>query len=172
MAAWQSLLRIESFLLAEEKVAVVSPSRTSSDEDIVLTRAFFGYGPNTFLHDISATIPHRKLTLVIGKVGSVRPSPFLILFQAPKMPGLSQGKSTFLHACMGEVDRLTGSLVVPSEETAYAAQDVWLRNESIRDAITFTSKYDEEWYETVVAALALDVDLDVRSFSGPCETAC
>ena len=73
----------------------------------------------------------------------------------------TQGKSTFLQACLGEVDLLAGSAIVPREQTAFCSQDAWLRNESARSSIIFDSKHDDLWYRRVVQALALDRDFEV-----------
>ncbi|KAL8281226.1 hypothetical protein RQP46_006260 [Phenoliferia psychrophenolica] len=121
VSAWTAILRIQEFLLSEEKVES-SPS-VETGCDVVFQGASFGRGPDTFLHDLTATLPHSKMTFIIGRVGC--------------------GKSTFLQACLGEVDLLGGSLVVPKARTAYCSQDTWLRSESARNAITFTSLYDE-----------------------------
>ncbi|KAL8292319.1 hypothetical protein RQP46_001785 [Phenoliferia psychrophenolica] len=94
VAAWQSLRRIEDLLLSEEK----DDARRDGEGDIVFSKASFGHGKTTFLHEVSTTIPCGKLSLIVGRVGS--------------------GKSTLLHACLGEVDLQAGSVIVPPAATA------------------------------------------------------
>lgn len=73
MSAWTALQRIEEFLLAEERTDLAGPppSRMASSGNIIFQNASFGRGPDTFLHDLTATVSHGKKTFVIGRVGSV-----------------------------------------------------------------------------------------------------
>lgn len=78
---------------------------------------------------------------------------------------LPQGKSTFLQACLGEVDLQSGGVWATPERTAFCSQDSWLRNESIRSAIIFSSEYEETWYRKVIRAVSLDRDIEVITLS-------
>ncbi|KAJ7805393.1 P-loop containing nucleoside triphosphate hydrolase protein [Mycena olivaceomarginata] len=64
-------------------------SRAESNMSTTFTHASFGHGDATFLHDITAELPHGQLTVVIGPVGC--------------------GKSTLLHAALGEVSLVPSS---------------------------------------------------------------
>jgi ABC-type multidrug transport system fused ATPase/permease subunit len=44
---------------------------------------------------------------------------------------------------------------------AYAAQESWVLNETIRDNILFGSEYDEERYKKVLYQCALERDLEL-----------
>ena len=94
--------------------------------------------PLTNLHDVSLTVERGKLTTVVGSVGS--------------------GKSTLAMAFLGEVHASTGSVWV-SDEIAYAAQEAWILNATIRDNITFGKPYDPVWYADVIRSCALTTDL-------------
>lgn len=94
--------------------------------------------PTTNLHDVSVAVQRGKLTTVVGSVGS--------------------GKSTLAMAFLGEVHASTGSVWV-SDEIAYAAQEAWILNATIRDNITFGKEYDPVWYAEVIRACALTTDL-------------
>ncbi|KAJ7896136.1 hypothetical protein B0H13DRAFT_2523444 [Mycena leptocephala] len=132
--AWLSVKRVKRFLLAEDKPATLTATST------IFSNASFGHGGATFLHDLTTTLPNIQLTMVIGPVGC--------------------GKSTLLHAAAGEVSPNLRCVPRPRHrDTAYCAQDAWLRAESIRSAIVFVSPYDPAWYAHVLRALALDRDL-------------
>ncbi|KAJ7079433.1 P-loop containing nucleoside triphosphate hydrolase protein [Mycena belliarum] len=136
--AWVSVKRVESFLLSEDQ-PFTTPAPAGADT--VFSNASFGHGNAVFLHDLTARLPARQLTMIIGHVGC--------------------GKSTLLHAALGEVTRVGGALTIPDGATAYCAQDAWLRTESVRAAITFVAPFDAAWYRTVLRALALERDLKV-----------
>lgn len=79
------------------------------------------------------------------------------------------GKSTLLKALLGEIVCAEGSISVATKHMAYCSQSPWLPNTTIREAIcgyTDADTFDEEWYDTVVEACALQDDiasLDQRS---------
>ena len=90
------------------------------------------------LNDIDFELHHGRLCCIIGKVGS--------------------GKTSFMHAIMGELDKMQGSVGVKGS-VAYAAQSSFVMNMSLRDNILFGSDYDEQLYKKVLFACALDDDL-------------
>ena len=91
------------------------------------------------LHDIDFELHHGRLLCVIGKVGS--------------------GKTSLMHAIMGEVDKVAGSVAV-NGQLAYAAQGSFVMNMTLRDNVLFGSDYDAEKYKKVLDACALTDDLD------------
>jgi ABC-type multidrug transport system fused ATPase/permease subunit len=94
--------------------------------------------PVNNLHDISLHVEQGKLTTIVGSVGS--------------------GKSTLGMAFLGEVHCNAGTTWI-SGEIAYAAQEAWILNATIRDNITFGKDYDPVWYANVIRACALTTDL-------------
>ncbi|PYH95291.1 hypothetical protein BO71DRAFT_449438 [Aspergillus ellipticus CBS 707.79] len=90
------------------------------------------------LYEVDLRIP-QGLTVVYGKVGA--------------------GKTAFLQALLGELDRLEGVSYVPNEMIGYCAQTAWLQSMSIRDNILFSSPFDEQRYKQVLDACALIPDL-------------
>lgn len=83
-----------------------------------------------------------KLTVIIGPVGC--------------------GKTTFLKALLGEVSLSSGSVQIfggLEAHTAYCDQQSWLFNSSIKDNITGPQDFDAEYFDTVVRACDLDVDM-------------
>ncbi|KAG2113689.1 ABC transporter type 1, transmembrane domain-containing protein, partial [Suillus clintonianus] len=76
---------------------------------------------------------HGCINLVVGPTGS--------------------GKTSVLMALLGEMH------FTPSGGVAYAAQESWVQNETIRDNILFGAPYDEIRYKTVLHQCALERDL-------------
>ncbi|KAG1480249.1 hypothetical protein G6F57_005470 [Rhizopus arrhizus] len=114
------------------------------------------------LHVPRFNFPTSKLSLVIGATGS--------------------GKSSFLHALLGEMDVVSGRVYLPSkvklqtenyskidpeypslylDKVAYVAQQPFLQHASIRDNILFGLPYDEERYKQVLHQCALIKDLSI-----------
>ena len=71
------------------------------------------------------------------------------------------GKSSFLHALLGEMERQPGpsSVVELCGSTAYAAQTAFVVNATIRENICFGKPYSQEAYDRVVDACCLRPDL-------------
>ena len=67
------------------------------------------------------------------------------------------GKSSFLHALLGEMERQPGSssVVELCGSTAYAAQTAFVVNATIRENICFGTPYSQEAYDRVVDACCL-----------------
>jgi len=90
------------------------------------------------LKNISLLVKPGRLTAVVGSVGS--------------------GKSTLALAFLGEIQPTTGSVDVHAQ-VAYAAQEAWILNATVRDNITFGRPYDPEWYSEVIFSCALGPDI-------------
>ncbi|KJA25244.1 hypothetical protein HYPSUDRAFT_37726 [Hypholoma sublateritium FD-334 SS-4] len=76
------------------------------------------------------------------------------------------GKTSMLMALLGEMHYLPESIDswfnLPREEgVAYAAQESWVQNETIRSNILFGSPYDETRYKKVLTQCDLDKDLEL-----------
>ncbi|WRT70588.1 uncharacterized protein IL334_007586 [Kwoniella shivajii] len=104
------------------------------------------------LSDLNVDFPIGKLSVITGPTGS--------------------GKTAILTALLGEMELLKGHSYLPKNTTqvnekglknsiAYAAQTPWLQQKSIKDNILFGEKFDEERYEMVLDACALNPDLDM-----------
>ncbi|XP_049850714.1 ABC transporter C family member 8-like [Schistocerca gregaria] len=92
------------------------------------------------LKNINVKLECGKLVAVVGGVGS--------------------GKSSLLMAFLQEMKILDGTLRV-SSPIAYASQEAFLINATIRENILFGKPYQAEWYNTVIQACSLSHDLDL-----------
>ncbi|WVW80972.1 hypothetical protein I302_102963 [Kwoniella bestiolae CBS 10118] len=104
------------------------------------------------LSDLNVNFPIGKLSVITGPTGS--------------------GKTAILVALLGEMELLSGKSYLPKNYTqvnedglrnsiAYASQTPWLQQKSIKDNILFGEEFDEDRYEMVLEACALDPDLDM-----------
>ena len=87
------------------------------------------------------------------------------------------GKTSLLMALLGEMKLLKGSVRIPggsirqelrpdpltglTESVAYCAQQAWLVNDTIKENILFASQFNQQRYEAVLAAYALDHHLEI-----------
>ena len=87
------------------------------------------------------------------------------------------GKTSLLMALLGEMKLLKGEVRIPggsirqelrpdpetglTESVAYCAQQAWLVNDTIKENILFASPYDPQRYQAVIAACALERDLEI-----------
>lgn len=87
---------------------------------------------------------------------------------------MGSGKSTLLLSLLGETNRLSGAVFLPSpfnrpidqdpsdltDTTAYCSQTPWLLGATIKENILFGSRLNVERYRDVVRACALEMDLE------------
>lgn len=87
------------------------------------------------------------------------------------------GKTSLLMALLGEMTLIEGSVFLPggqsretlrenpethlTESIAYCAQQAWLANDTIKQNILFAAPLDESRYKSVIAACALERDLEI-----------
>ncbi|KAM7219752.1 ABC multidrug transporter [Rhypophila decipiens] len=156
-AALGCFQRIQDFLATEswddkrlpecplEKTANLEKSHDKPDissDHVVIHNATVGWrGSSPVIKDMSLRIGRDDhLTVILGPVGC--------------------GKSTILKAILGEASIFSGSVWVSSKELAYCDQSPWLSNGSVRENIVSgTDDFDAAWYDTVIHACALQVDL-------------
>ncbi|OSD04422.1 multidrug resistance-associated ABC transporter [Trametes coccinea BRFM310] len=137
---------------------MVVPPRTTERDVIGIRAAAFTWsnqndgtmtpGPNrrnfTLRIEDDVIFKRGKFNLIVGPTGS--------------------GKTSLLMALLGELHYIpTGPdsfVSLPrSGGVAYAAQESWVQNETIRDNILFGAPYDEERYNKVIYQCALKRDL-------------
>ena len=157
-----SINRINKFLQAEDLDPNTVSERVESDRNCIeMKNASFSWGgnansgadedadresnnnedsPQVILKGIDLEVKKTSLVAVVGVVGS--------------------GKSSLLSAMLGEMQRTEGEVNVTGK-VAYVSQQAWIQNMTLRDNILFRSEYDENKYNKILEACALNADLDV-----------
>ena len=124
---------------------VVAP--TPEDVSITLTNISSGWNDKSMstkqedvvLEGININIAGPGLYGIIGKVGS--------------------GKSTLLSTILHDATLYRGDLQVKGT-VAYAPQQAWIMNATIRDNILFGEAYDDNRYNAIINACGLRVDIE------------
>ncbi|KAI8821981.1 ABC transporter type 1, transmembrane domain-containing protein [Fimicolochytrium jonesii] len=173
-----SMQRIKEFLAEEEleryekgkEVATTAP--LAADQAIGIHGGSFTWEADETettkkrkrfsLKNLELSFPPGQLSLVCGTTGS--------------------GKTSLMMALLGEMHRIAGTTTMPDSRTAkvepitrlapsvaYAAQQAWLMNGTVRDNITFGEPFDSERYEKVIFACALTRDLETFNGGDMCE---
>ncbi|GMF44119.1 unnamed protein product [Phytophthora fragariaefolia] len=96
--------------------------------------------PAPTLLSVNLTLKPGTLTVIVGSVGS--------------------GKSSLVNAILGEMQEVRGTRIVHGN-IAYASQQAWIQNQTVRDNILFGDTYDVEHYRRVVKACQLLPDFEV-----------
>lgn len=137
--------RLLAFLTADElqpdavirEEAVTAPG----EESVSIHDATFKWSTHeigTALEEINLSVHKGELCCLVGRVGA--------------------GKSSILHALLGDQYKTTGTVILRGS-VAYVAQQPWVLNASVRDNITFGKQWDPEFYVETVKACALVDDL-------------
>lgn len=133
--------RLTAFLTAEElqpdAVTVKPSSEQLGEESVIIRGASFSWNRHEnkkVLKDIDFTAYKGELSCIVGRVGS--------------------GKSSFLHSILGNLWKVGGRVEVRGT-VAYASQQSWILNATVKENIVFGYRYDSEFYEKTVKACAL-----------------
>lgn len=92
------------------------------------------------LKNIELEILPKQLVAIVGSVGA--------------------GKSSLLSSLLGEINKDAGHVLV-NGKVAYVSQQAWLQNATLKENVTFGKALDEERYQNVIEACALQQDLDM-----------
>ncbi|KAJ5107721.1 hypothetical protein N7456_004396 [Penicillium angulare] len=130
----------EGIELIDRKLPFSTSNNTSTDI-IVARDASFSWSQDFIfcVHDINLSVGRGQFCIIIGPTGC--------------------GKSTLLKGILGETPSTKGFLYASESDTAFVDQTPWVRNTSFRDNVLGTSVYNEDWYNEVVQACALDQDI-------------
>ena len=91
------------------------------------------------LENINVELRMNELTCVVGPVGS--------------------GKSALLYVLAGELVAHKGTICRQNHlSLAFAAQDPWIMNGSVKDNILMGLPFDKKFYREIVNSVGLDVD--------------
>jgi ABC-type bacteriocin/lantibiotic exporter with double-glycine peptidase domain len=69
------------------------------------------------------------------------------------------GKSTLLRALLGEVPEASGTISTTFKNAAYCSQSPWITFGTIRQNVVGASPWDQKWYDTIIQACSLQMDL-------------
>uniref|UniRef100_A0A7E4UZL6 ABC transporter domain-containing protein n=1 Tax=Panagrellus redivivus TaxID=6233 RepID=A0A7E4UZL6_PANRE len=140
-----SLKRLTDFLSEDEVPQNANNLRVSDADDTVFAVKDATYAWSTDsdacvpLKELNFTLKRGELIGVIGRVGA--------------------GKSSFLSAICGELYRTGGrSYKDPNISTAFASQEPWIQNMTLKDNILFGAPLDDDYYRKTVDACALRED--------------
>ena len=120
----------------------MSISRSAADDAIVLKDCSFGWeADKTVVTDLNLTLEVGSLTMIIGPVGC--------------------GKSTLIKGILSETPLSRGFVYVNSNNIAFADQEAWIQNGTVKDNICGASPVSTEagWYEEVIACCGLTEDI-------------
>ena len=95
------------------------------------------------LQDVSVDFGMGSLTAIIGTVGS--------------------GKSALLQAIVKELPVSSGKIERRYNSLAYAAQDPWIMDGTVKENILMGLELDDPWYEQVITACGLVMDFQQLS---------
>ncbi|CAI0374050.1 unnamed protein product [Linum tenue] len=126
--------------------------REASDTAIEIVEGSFSWdssSPNPpTLRDVNLKVDRGMKVAVCGTVGS--------------------GKSSLLSCILGEVPKISGSVVLCGTK-AYVAQSPWIQSGKIQDNILFGQEMGKDKYDRVLEACALKKDLEMLSFGDQTE---
>lgn len=69
------------------------------------------------------------------------------------------GKSSLLKSLLGEVQLVSGNVIAPAGPISYCGESSFVRNLSIRDSIISQKAFDTVWYQLVLRACTLDIEI-------------
>uniref|UniRef100_A0A4W2EJ06 Multidrug resistance-associated protein 4 n=1 Tax=Bos indicus x Bos taurus TaxID=30522 RepID=A0A4W2EJ06_BOBOX len=142
-----SIQRIKHFLLLDE-IPQHNPQLPSDGKTIVDVQDFTAFwdkaSGNPTLQGLSFTVRPGELLAVVGPVGA--------------------GKSSLLNALLGELPPSQGQVSVHGR-IAYVSQQPWVFPGTVRSNILFGKKYEEDRYEKVIKACALEELLKDRDLT-------
>ncbi|XP_023228581.1 multidrug resistance-associated protein 4-like [Centruroides sculpturatus] len=141
-----SLKRFQDFLLLQEKdsnavtIATEAANLTKCGIWMKNVTAVWKKETEPTLNDISLSIKTGELLTVIGPVGS--------------------GKTSLLMSMLGEIPITSGKVSVKGK-IAYASQEAWVFNETIKENILFGEEYQEDKYRKILHITALEKDISL-----------
>lgn len=69
------------------------------------------------------------------------------------------GKSTLLRVLLGEIPEVSGTISTTFMNAAYCSQSPWITFGTIRQNIVGASQWEQQWYDIVIQACSLQIDL-------------
>ncbi|XP_023212081.1 multidrug resistance-associated protein 4-like [Centruroides sculpturatus] len=141
-----SLKRIEDFLLLQERednaIKTIGERENLTECKIRMDSVIAAWKKEfePTLNGISLNMQPRELLIVIGPVGS--------------------GKTSLLMSLLKEIPITSGEVSVKGK-IAYASQEAWVFNATIRENILFGEEYQEDKYRKILHITALEKDISL-----------
>ncbi|KAG6395801.1 hypothetical protein SASPL_141930 [Salvia splendens] len=136
-----SFKRIDTFMLEDELKQEDTQMRGKGDSGLISIKdgsfSWDGEAKSLTLCDIILKAKPGQKIAVCGRLGA--------------------GKSSLLHAVLGEIPRICGSVSVVGS-VAYVPQACWIQSGTIRENILFGKAMDKAKYEEAIRVCALDND--------------
>lgn len=133
--------RITDFLCAEElqsdAVTIGPAPQAYGEESVIIRKGTFSWNRHEnrlALKDIDFTAYKGQLTCIVGRVGS--------------------GKSSLLQSMLGDLYKVSGTAEIRGT-VAYASQQTWILNATVKENIVFGYRYDSDFYEKTIKACSL-----------------
>ncbi len=168
-----SVDRVEEFLNEEEteKYVQLRQSRSASE----------GTPKISLEHATLSWTAGEETSSKVSTVGAFRLINVDVSFEPGRLNVIAgptgSGKTSLLMALLGEMKLVDGRVHIPggsirqnlrpdtttglTESVAFCAQQAWLVNDTIKENILFASAYDSTRYHRVIAACALERDLEI-----------
>ncbi|XP_071665798.1 multidrug resistance-associated protein 1-like isoform X4 [Patagioenas fasciata] len=136
-----SVSRLEDFLCADDLNPEDVNTNYNGNHAVEFIGGSFCWEKNGLpvLKNLSVSIPEGSLVTIVGQVGS--------------------GKSSFLSAVLGEMEKLEGT-VQRRGSVAYVSQQAWIQNDTLQENILFGANLNRPYYELVLESCALLPDLE------------
>ncbi|KAJ4822868.1 hypothetical protein Tsubulata_045665 [Turnera subulata] len=74
---------------------------------------------------------------------------------------VGSGKSSLLCSILGEIPRISGTVIKVHGAKAYVPQRAWIQTGTIRDNVLFGKDMDKDFYEKVLEGCALNQDVEM-----------
>ncbi|XP_033637674.1 multidrug resistance-associated protein 5-like [Asterias rubens] len=128
----------------EKNEESVNTERLTSDENSKMLHRSLNapQGQSAILRNISLIVPKSRLIGVVGSVGS--------------------GKSSLLASLLDQMYLLDGKVTLDGT-FAFASQQAWIMNATVRDNILFGEEYNEERYKKAIFSCCLERDLEIMT---------
>lgn len=150
--------RIQTFLQKSAISALTTSETTSSIESDgkMMFEKTADYEPRSFVH-------HPQLSHGQHMAGNEQHASQAPCFQANSILAITGpigcGKSTALKRVLS-ANRLREYCPSPSAGVAYCSQTPWIYEGTIRDNIIGQSEFDNKWYDSILRACELEVDIN------------
>ncbi|XP_025100027.1 multidrug resistance-associated protein 1-like [Pomacea canaliculata] len=137
-----SVQRINKFLCCEDLDTDNVTRAADSVDAISIRNGTFTWDKHyePVLKNIDISVGVGRLVAVVGHVGS--------------------GKSSLISSLLGEIEKVSGKVTIKSS-VAYVPQQAWIQNKTLRDNILFGKLFNEQRYQQVLRACALERDLAI-----------